>query len=194
MESPSDGRCKRSAGPKWRCGEAASPGKSYCERHLLQRKNQNQKRRIQRNEGDEESEHRSNNTRRRRRRRQTVADDLSSGSELEASDSELIGNFARNQRLKKKMIDQVSSAEDFSFFFFPPSFNAICYELWYRNVASCVANSGVFICRTMKVLVILMRTLTRDWWVCTLSRRVHEWNIRNKWWGNHYFINWRRIL
>jgi len=41
-----DRRCKRSAGPnRWRCGEKASPGKSYCDKHLAQQvQNQTKKR------------------------------------------------------------------------------------------------------------------------------------------------------
>ncbi|XP_061372854.1 lysine-specific demethylase JMJ27 [Gastrolobium bilobum] len=89
MESESDRRCKRSAGPKWRCSEAASPGKSYCEKHLTQLKNHRQK---HKNEGSKAEQ---------RAKKRTVAD-LSSGSE-----AELIGNSARNQkRTKKNVIDQ----------------------------------------------------------------------------------------
>ncbi|XP_065622634.1 lysine-specific demethylase JMJ27-like [Quercus suber] len=41
-----DRRCKRSAGPnRWRCSEKASPGKSYCGKHLAQQiQNQKKKR------------------------------------------------------------------------------------------------------------------------------------------------------
>ncbi|KAF5733509.1 hypothetical protein HS088_TW17G01053 [Tripterygium wilfordii] len=35
MESLTDRRCNRNAGPKWRCSELALPGKLRCERHLL---------------------------------------------------------------------------------------------------------------------------------------------------------------
>lgn len=36
MESSDALRCKRNDGARWRCKELASPGKSYCERHLIQ--------------------------------------------------------------------------------------------------------------------------------------------------------------
>ncbi|KAL0008568.1 hypothetical protein SO802_010070 [Lithocarpus litseifolius] len=43
-----DRRCKRSAGPnRWRCSEKASPGKSYCDKHLAQQIQNNQKKRNQ---------------------------------------------------------------------------------------------------------------------------------------------------
>ncbi|KAM4071471.1 hypothetical protein ACJW30_11G061800 [Castanea mollissima] len=43
-----DRRCKRSAGPnRWRCSEKASPGKSYCDKHLAQQLQNNQKKRNQ---------------------------------------------------------------------------------------------------------------------------------------------------
>ncbi|XWS76868.1 hypothetical protein CRYUN_Cryun01aG0215000 [Craigia yunnanensis] len=44
MDSPSDRRCRRSAGPgKWRCSETALPSNSYCEKHHLQKSKQSQK-------------------------------------------------------------------------------------------------------------------------------------------------------
>ncbi|XP_057721660.1 lysine-specific demethylase JMJ27 isoform X2 [Arachis stenosperma] len=109
-ESPSDRRCKRTAGPNWRCSGVASLGKSFCEKHLQQRALQDQKRRIKRNEGNE-SERRSNKT----KRRLSTADDVSAGSELEVSVSELIENSVRkkkkNETKKKKPLDQESVNE-----------------------------------------------------------------------------------
>lgn len=98
MDSSSDRRCKRNAGPKWRCSEAASPGKSYCDKHLLQRKNQSNKRIIHENKGENENNKRSRIT------VKVAADDLSTGSDL-------IEKKATNQILnnkKKIVIDQVS--------------------------------------------------------------------------------------
>lgn len=36
MDSSDALRCKRNDGVRWRCKELASPGKSYCDRHLIQ--------------------------------------------------------------------------------------------------------------------------------------------------------------
>ncbi|XP_072076141.1 lysine-specific demethylase JMJ27 isoform X4 [Arachis hypogaea] len=109
-ESPSDRRCKRNAGPNCRCSGVASLGKSFCEKHLQQRALQDQKRRIKRNEGNE-SERRSNKT----KRRLSTADDVSAGSELEVSVSELIENSVRKKKKnvtkKKKLLDQESVNE-----------------------------------------------------------------------------------
>ena len=88
----------------------ASLGKSFCEKHLQQRALQDQKRRIKRNEGNE-SERRSNKT----KRRLSTADDVSAGSELEVSVSELIENSVRKKKKnvtkKKKLLDQESVNE-----------------------------------------------------------------------------------
>ncbi|MED6125296.1 hypothetical protein PIB30_067224 [Stylosanthes scabra] len=98
-EPPSDRRCKRTAGPKWRCSEVQLPGKSFCEKHLQQLAIQKQNR-IKSNE----SERRSNKT----KRRPSIADDVSDGSELEVSESELIENSVvkKNKTKKKKLLDQ----------------------------------------------------------------------------------------
>lgn len=50
MEASVDFRCKKSAG-KWRCSETASKGKSYCEKHCLQIKNQSERKKREREEG-----------------------------------------------------------------------------------------------------------------------------------------------
>lgn len=45
MDSPSDRRCRRSAGPgKWQCSEMALPSNSFCVKHYLQKNKQAQKR------------------------------------------------------------------------------------------------------------------------------------------------------
>ncbi|XP_038894401.1 lysine-specific demethylase JMJ25 isoform X2 [Benincasa hispida] len=50
MDSSDALRCKRNDGARWRCKELASPGKSYCERHLIQLMKQSLKK--VRNSGD----------------------------------------------------------------------------------------------------------------------------------------------
>ena len=48
-----DRRCKRSAGPnRWRCSEKASPGKSYCDKHLAQQIQNNQKKKRNQTHSD----------------------------------------------------------------------------------------------------------------------------------------------
>ncbi|XP_031738163.1 lysine-specific demethylase JMJ25 isoform X1 [Cucumis sativus] len=51
MDSSDALRCKRNDGARWRCKELASPGKSYCDRHLIQLMKQNLNYKV-RNYGD----------------------------------------------------------------------------------------------------------------------------------------------
>jgi hypothetical protein len=61
-----DRRCKRNAGPnKWRCGETASPGKSYCEKHLFQQRKQRQKKCQNHRDGDGDGDEGSDTSERR---------------------------------------------------------------------------------------------------------------------------------
>lgn len=80
MESPEDRRCKRSDGAKWRCGETASFGRSYCEKHFAQIEKNQMKRRVQR----EKKESEINVTKSKKKRNRG-----SDGTESEASEPEL---------------------------------------------------------------------------------------------------------
>ncbi|KAJ7951311.1 lysine-specific demethylase JMJ25 [Quillaja saponaria] len=102
MDAPSDVRCKRTAGPKWRCSETASLGKSYCENHLLQSKNQSRKR-IERDRdkrsGDDRRRDRGGsgggeNSKKRRR------DKVSDGSDGELFESDLNLNPVKKQKFR----------------------------------------------------------------------------------------------
>ncbi|CAL0308865.1 unnamed protein product [Lupinus luteus] len=115
MDSSSDQRCKRSAGPKWRCSAAATPGKSYCEKHLLQqRKNQIEKHIIRESKGKEESNNDNEKKRKRRTVKNIADDDRSSGSELEALESEFRVEKGASRRSKKtkKLIDKTEENEE----------------------------------------------------------------------------------
>ncbi|KAK7258496.1 hypothetical protein RIF29_24075 [Crotalaria pallida] len=119
MDSPSDQRCRRSAGPKWRCSSLASPGKKFCEKHLQQQKEQIEKRKIRVNGGEDNNNNSSDikNKKKRKSRAVKVAGDRSSGSESEASEeSELSekkgGTANRKANKKKKLTDQIKENEE----------------------------------------------------------------------------------
>lgn len=50
MEPP--GRCKRNDGQKWRCSETAAEGKSYCQKHYDQKRNNAMKKKTKTGKSD----------------------------------------------------------------------------------------------------------------------------------------------
>ena len=97
LELPSDRRCKRYAGPNWRCSEEAAPGKYFCEKHWVQRRNHIQKRKAPKNKGEREvgvsGGSRKHEFRSKRRR-------LSSEPGGEESESDLPQKPVKNQNVK----------------------------------------------------------------------------------------------
>lgn len=155
MDSSSDRRCKRNVGPKWRCSEAASPGESFCEKHLAHRRDHSQKLRINKNKGEEMDKY--GNLTFRKRESATI----SSGPERESSDHEFNRKSVRNRELRlsasskrKKVIDgksvnnsvksvlKVNSGEDCS-----------SGEERGRNCTSPAKSSVVTVCLTEILLI-----------------------------------------
>ncbi|PON36482.1 WRC domain containing protein [Parasponia andersonii] len=108
MESPEDRRCNRSGGSKWRCSEAASFGRSYCEKHLAQQMANQRRKRLQRETKhiDESSSHGADVSNPKKKKKKAKAIDGTDGEPSEPESdriqvSQLHGKFSSGKRIKK---------------------------------------------------------------------------------------------